>query len=89
MLPILIRRNRKAIRPDIIAPYSGTPCGRLMIHSVLRELHANNRYEEIVEEGLRMINENHSSSSTIDLDAFNRAKEAFFSAHGESIKTEI
>jgi hypothetical protein len=46
-IDILINRNRKEFRPDTFDVFMQAPCGRLIVHQVLRDLHKQGEYTSL------------------------------------------
>jgi hypothetical protein len=44
-MDILIKRNQDEFRPDTFDVFMQAPCGRLMVHQVLRDLHKQREYK--------------------------------------------
>jgi hypothetical protein len=47
-MDILLKRNKDEFRPDTFAVYMQAPCGRLMVHQVLRDLHKQGEYKTLL-----------------------------------------
>jgi hypothetical protein len=47
-LDILIKRNQDEFRPATFDVFMQAPCGRLIVHQVLRDLHRQNEYKSLL-----------------------------------------
>jgi hypothetical protein len=47
-MDILLKRNKNEFRPDTFEVYMQAPCGRLMVHQVLRDLHKQGEYKSLL-----------------------------------------
>jgi hypothetical protein len=47
-MDILLKRNKNEFRPDTFEVYMQAPCGRLMAHQVLRDLHKQHEYKSLL-----------------------------------------
>ncbi len=47
-MDILIKRNQDEFRPDTFIVYMQAPCGRLIVHQVLRDLHKQREYKGLL-----------------------------------------
>jgi hypothetical protein len=45
---ILIKRNQDVFRPDTFDVFMQAPCGRLIVHQVLRDLHRREEYKSLL-----------------------------------------
>ncbi|MDR0563270.1 MAG: hypothetical protein LBG73_11370 [Spirochaetaceae bacterium] len=47
-MDILIKRNQDEFRPDTFTVFMQSPCGRLMVRQVLRDLHKPDEYKSLL-----------------------------------------
>ena len=47
-IDILIKRNQHEFRPDTFGVFMQAPCGRLMVHQALRDLHKQHEYKSLL-----------------------------------------
>ena len=47
-MDILIKRNRDEFRPDTFSVFMQAPCGRLIVHQALRDLHKQHEYKSLL-----------------------------------------
>jgi hypothetical protein len=47
-IDILIKKNRNVFRPDTFDVFMQAPCGRLIVHRVLRDLHLREEYKSLL-----------------------------------------
>jgi hypothetical protein len=47
-IDILIKRNQEEFRPDTFDVFMQAPCGRLVVHQVLHDLHKQHEYKSLM-----------------------------------------